>query len=72
MPIKREARYLSGNDIGKTINLYCRDTRRTGTIEILAIEAWPDEIIIWGAVDEDKQPFHLDRNQQVLISGQKP
>lgn len=70
MPVRIEARRLSGIDTGKTVSMYCRDTRRSCTIEILAIEQWPDETIIHLPTDINQDPYHLDPTQTVLIEGQ--
>lgn len=69
MPIKREARYLNHTDIGKTISMYDRDTKRTCTEEILAIEQWPDMTRIWLPTDLNQEPYHLNPTQHVLITG---
>jgi len=70
MPIKVEARRLSGIDQGKTISMFCRETRRSITTEILAIEQWPDLTRIWVPTDLDQDPYDLDPTQLVLITGQ--
>lgn len=71
MPISIEARRLSGTDIGKTIAMYCRETRRSITTDILAIEHWPDTVRVWVPTDLDQDPYDLDHHQTVLISGRE-
>lgn len=69
MPLKRAAKYLSGVDRGKTISMYCKDTLRSITIDILAVEHWPGETIVWVPADLNQEPYHLDPEQNVLITG---
>lgn len=70
MPVTRAAKYLNGTDHGKTVSMYCKDTHRSITVEILAVEQWPGETIIWLPTDLNQEPYHLDPEQNVLITGQ--
>ncbi len=70
MSVSRAAKYLNGTDHGKTIAMYCKDTRRSITTEILAVEQWPDETIVWLPTDLNQEPYHLDPEQLVHITGQ--
>ena len=71
MMTRIEARTLTYKDHGRTVSLYCKNTRRSITTEILAIELWPDEVIVWVPTDLDQKPYHLNPNQQILISGSR-
>lgn len=62
MAVTREARYLSGNDIGKTITT----DERTGIIE--EVFSSPDDILVY--TTDSQRAIILDHSTPVTITGQ--
>lgn len=63
------AQHLTNRHLGQTATLYCKQTRRSITTEILAIEHWPDEVIIWIPTDHNQDPYHLHPAQTIILTG---